>query len=365
MISSKVPYICLACVLLLSAPKDAAAGSAATGANEGQTQSKPGIGSLETAAVAFRALAVATAKGLHGPGGALLSAEAQSAYCANEQKRYSRLLESVRRGEVTDVREEADPWTEDPDVLLNRRYKSVLYWLNSGFGIPVQGTGQAEGDEQEKLYFLKPDELKASQRAWILFRDQHAKVFCALNPKVDEADWLYWLTSQRVSEMDAWMRFPASVESIGKSAIESSKLVKAVQALQSVMAFADTQKKLEKPLDMRVGRERYFEFLDTDWPPLKALLLQFLSKRQQDDYQKAVEKGQLVIKKRQAPTRKELETLIDAGEGGTIAIMEAGLLSIYAKHDRILQMKPFVKFMPVLLQAELMSLIAVLEKHGV
>jgi hypothetical protein len=164
--------------------------------------------------------------------------------------------------------------------------------------------------------------------------------------------------------MNAWMRFPESVESIGKSATESPEVVKAVQALQSVMAFADTHTKLARILDMRVGRGRYNEFLDADWPPLKALLLQFLSKRQQDDYQKAVEKGQLVLKKKFAPTRKELDTLIAADEGGTLAIMEAGLLDIYAEQDRILQMKPFVKFMPVLLQAELMSLFAVLEKNG-
>ena len=43
------------------------------------------------------ALAAATAEGLHGSGGALLSAEAQAAFCANEQKRCSRLLEPVRR----------------------------------------------------------------------------------------------------------------------------------------------------------------------------------------------------------------------------------------------------------------------------
>jgi uncharacterized protein YecT (DUF1311 family) len=354
-----------ACVLLLSAPTDAAAGAAATRANESPTQSKPGIGSAETAAVAFQALAVATAKGLHGPGGPLLSAEAQAAYCANEQKRYLRLLESVRRGEVTDVRAEADPWTEQPDVLLNRRYKSVLYWLNSGFGIPVQGTGQAEGEEQEKLYFLKPDELKASQRAWILFRDEHAKLFCALNPKIDESDWLDWLTSQRVSEMDAWMSFPASVESIGKSAIESPKVVKAVQALQSVMEFADTQKKLEARLDMRVGHSRYNEFLETEWPPLKALLLQFLSKRQQDDYQKALEKGELVLKKKLVPIKEETDLIVAANEGGSIASLVANGVHIYSEHDRILRMKPFVKFMPVLLQAELISLFAVLEKHGV
>ena len=363
--TSKMQYFYLACVLLLNGRTDAsAAGVGAAKADGSPAQAKSGGGSSETAAVAFRALAAATAKGLHGSGGALLSAEAQAAYCANEQKRYSRLLESVRRGEVPAVREEEAPRPEDPDVVLNRRYKSVLYWLNSGFGIPVQGTGQAEGDEREKLYFFKSDELKASQRAWIVFRDEHVRLFRALNPKVNESDWLYWLTSQRVSEMNAWMRFPESVESIGKSSTESPKVVKAVRALQSVMTFADTQKKLAGILDMRIGRGRYSEFLDADWPPLKALLLQFLSKRQQDDYQKAVEKGQLVIKKRQAPPRKELDTLIAADEGGTIAIMEAGLLSIYAEEDRILQMKPFVKFMPVLLQAELMSLFAVLEKNG-
>jgi uncharacterized protein YecT (DUF1311 family) len=355
-----VPHFCLACVLLLSAPKDAAAR-----ANESPMQSKPGIGSSESAAVAFRALAEATARGLHGPGGALLSAEAQKAYCGNEQKRYSRLLESVRRGEITDVYGELDPWTEDPDVLLNRRYKSVLYWLNSGFGIPVQVTGQAEGEEPTKLYFVKPDELKASQRAWILFRDEHAKLFCALNPKVDESDWLYWLTSQRVSEMDAWMRFPASVESIGKSAIDPPKVVKTVQALQSVMKFADTQKKLEGRLDMRVGNSRYNEFLETEWPPLRALLLQFLSQRQQEDYQKALEKGELVLKKKLVPIRKEVDLFIAANEGGSMASLVANGVHIYSEHDRILRMKPFVKFMPVLLQAELMSLFAVLEKHGV
>jgi uncharacterized protein YecT (DUF1311 family) len=358
-------YFYLACVLLLNGRTDAsAAGVGAAKADGSPTQEESGGGSSETAAVASRALAAATAKGLHGSGGALLSVEAQAAYCANEQKRYSRLLESVRRGEVPAVREEEAPRPEDPDVVLNRRYKSVLYWLNSGFGIPVQGTEQAAGDEREKLYFLKSDELKASQRAWIVFRDEHARLFRALNPKVDADDWLSWLTSQRVSEMNAWMRFPESVESIGKSATESPEVVKAVQALQSVMAFADTHTKLARILDMRVGRGRYNEFLDADWPPLKALLLQFLSKRQQDDYQKAVEKGQLVLKKKFAPTRKELDTLIAADEGGTLAIMEAGLLDIYAEQDRILQMKPFVKFMPVLLQAELMSLFAVLEKNG-
>ena len=90
--TSKMLLFYFACVLLLSAPTDAAAGAAATRANESPTQSKPGIGSAETAAVAFQALAVAIAKGLHGPGGLLLSAEAQAAYCANEQKRYLRLL---------------------------------------------------------------------------------------------------------------------------------------------------------------------------------------------------------------------------------------------------------------------------------
>ena len=294
----------------------------------------------------------------------MLSAGAQAAYCANEQERYSRLLDSVRRGEVTDVREEADPWTEEPDVLLNRRYKSVLYWLTSGFGIPVQGAGQAEEDEQGKLYFLKPDELKLSQRAWIVFRDEHARLFCALNPKIDESDWLYWLTSRRVSEMDAWMRSPASVESIGKSAIESPEVVKVVQTLQSVMDFADTQKKLEGRLDMRVGHSRYNEFLHTEWPPLKASLLQLLSKKQQDEYQKASEKGELVLKKKLVPIRKEADLVIAANEGGSIASLVANGVHIYSEHDRILRMKPFVKFMPVLLQAELMSLFAVLEKHG-
>lgn len=364
--TNRLRNFCLACVLLLNTGTDATATATGTGsakADESQTQSKSSSGSSETAAVAFRALVEATAKGLHGAGGALLSAGAQAAYCANEQKRYSRLLESVRRGEVTDVREAADPWTEKPDVLLNRRYKSVLYWLTSGFGIPVQGAGQAEGDEQEKLYFLKPAELRASQRAWIVFRDEHARLFCALNPKIDESDWIDRLTSQRVSEMDAWMRSPASVESIGKSAIESPKVVEAVQALQSVMEFAETQKKLERRLDMRVGHSRYNEFLETEWVPLRALLLQFLSKKQQDDYQKALEKGESVLKKKLVPIREEADLLIAANEGGSIASLVANGVHIYAEHDRILRMKPFVKFMPVLLQAELMSLFADLEKH--
>ena len=353
----------MACVLLLNASADATETGAAK-ADESPTQSKSSSGSSPTAALAFRALAEVTAKGLHGVGGALLSAGAQAAYCEKEQKRYSRLLESVRDGEVNDVREEADPWTEEPDVLLNRRYKSVLYWLTSGFGIPAQGGGQQEGDEQEKLYFLQPDELKAAQRAWIVFRDEHARLFCALNPKVDESDWLYWLTSQRVSEMDAWMRAPASVESIGKSAIESPKVVKEVRALQLVMEFADTQKKLKRRLDMRIGQSRYNEFLETEWPPLKALLLQFLSETQQDDYQKALEKGELVLKKKLVPMRKDADLVIAANEGGSLASLVANEVHIYSEHDRILRMKPFVKFMPVLLRAELTSLFAVLEKQA-
>jgi hypothetical protein len=108
-------------------------------------------GHSETAAGAFRALAAATAERLHGSGGALLSAEAQAAFCANEQKRCSRLLEPVRRGEVPAVREEKAPWTEDPDVILNRRYKPVLYWLSPGFGVSAQGTEKAEGDGRAKL----------------------------------------------------------------------------------------------------------------------------------------------------------------------------------------------------------------------
>lgn len=362
--TSKI-HFCLACVLLLDTSTNATtARTVAAEADQSPAQSKSGSASLDAAAEAFRALAEATAKGLHGRGGASLSAGAQAAYCADEQKRYSRLLDSVRRGEVTDVREEADPWTEEPDVLLNRRYKSVLYWLSSGFGIPVQGTGQTKGDEHEKLYFLKPDELKTSQRAWIVFRDKHARLFCELNPKIDESDWLYWLTSQRVSEMNAWMCFPESMESIRKSTTESPEVLKTVQTLQSVMAFADTQKKLEGRLDMRVGQGRYNEFLDTEWPPLQTLLLQFLSKRQRDDYQKAVDRGESVLKKKIDPIRKELDRIVAADEGGTLAIMEANGVRIYAKHDRILRMKPFVRFMPVFLQAELMSLFAALEKHG-
>jgi uncharacterized protein YecT (DUF1311 family) len=359
MSTSNIQNFCVVCILLLNASAYATETGSAK-ADESPTQSKSSSGSSQTAALAFRALAEVTAKGLHGAGGALLSAGAQAAYCEKQQKRYSLLLESVRRGEVNDVREDADAWTEEPDVLLNRRYKSVLYWLTSGFGIPVQ----AEGGEQEKLYFLKLDELKASQRAWIVFRDEHARLFCTLNPKIDESDWLYWLTSQRVSEMDAWMRAPANVESIRKSAIESPKVVKEVQALQSVMEFADTQKKLERRLDMRIGHSRYNEFLEAEWPPLKALLLQFLSKKQQDDYEKALEKGEWVLKKKLVPIRKDADVFIAANEGGSLASLVANGVHIYSEHDRILRMKPFVKFMPVLLQAELMSLFTVLEKQA-
>jgi hypothetical protein len=116
---------------------------------------------------------------------------------------------------------------------------------------------------------------------------------------------------------------------------------------------------------MRVGHSRYNEFLETEWPPLKALLLQFLSKRQQDDYQKALEKGELVLKKKLVPIKEETDLIVAANEGGSIASLVANGVHIYSEHDRILRMKPFVKFMPVLLQAELISLFAVLEKHGV
>jgi hypothetical protein len=115
---------------------------------------------------------------------------------------------------------------------------------------------------------------------------------------------------------------------------------------------------------MRIGHSRYNEFLEAEWPPLKALLLQFLSKKQQDDYQKALEKGELVLKKKLVPIRKDADVFIAANEGGSLASLVANGVQIYSEHDRILRMKPFVKFMPVLLQAELMSLFTVLEKQA-
>ena len=55
---------------------------------------------------------------------------------------------------------------------------------------------------------------------------------------------------------------------------------------------------------------------------------------------------------------------IGANEGESIAGLVANGVHIYSEHGRILRVKPFVNFMPALLQAELMSLFAVLEKHG-
>lgn len=363
---SRLRYGLFSCVLLLHTQLDAAdPGGGAAKADQAPFTSKTGAGSLETAAAAFRAMSEATAKGLHGPGGSFLSAEAQASYCSNELRKYSLLLESVRIQEVPEVPETENFRAPSPDSVLNRRYKSVLSLLNSGFGVPVQGTRESEEAGREKLYFLKPDELKGSQRAWIAFRDEHAKLFNALNPKVGESAWLDWLTSQRVFEMNAWMRFPASVESIGKSATESPEVAKAVQTLQSVMAFADTQRDLARRLDTRGGHSDYNEFLETEWPPLKALLIQQLSRRQQEEYQKAVEKGELVLKQKLVPIRKKTDKIMRDNEGGSLASLVANGVHIFSEHDRILRMKPFVKLMPALLQAELVSLFQVLEKHGV
>jgi hypothetical protein len=62
--------------------------------------------------------------------------------------------------------------------------------------------------------------------------------------------------------------------------------------------------------------------------------------------------------------RKDADLVIAANEGGSLASLVANEVHIYSEHDRILRMKPFVKFMPVLLRAELTSLFAVLEKQA-
>ena len=360
----------LAFMFVLKAPTDAASPreGVAKGAQAPDQKSSgsrdSGATSAEPAAAAAKALAEATAKGLHGAGGALLSADAQEAYCSKAMQKYSSLLESVR---ILRVPEEPDPEgfpPPDPDVALNRRYKSALYWFGAGFVLQIPSPGEAEGNDGEKQYFLKAEELKASQRAWLLYRDQNARFFSALSPSVSELDWLKWLTSSRVAELDEWMSAPASAESIRKSSSDTPEVIQAIGSLRSVMAFADTQKELADQLDTRRGNVAYNEFLETEWPPLAGLLLRHLNKGQQESYHKAVEKGEALLKGKLVSIRKKADKVIDGNEGGSLASLVSNGVHIYQEHDRILRLKPFVRFMPSLLQPELVSLFQVLEKHS-
>jgi hypothetical protein len=51
---------------------------------------------------------------------------------------------------VPEEQEAEDVPPPDPDVVLNRRYKSALYWLVAGCGLRVQSLGETEETEGEK-----------------------------------------------------------------------------------------------------------------------------------------------------------------------------------------------------------------------
>jgi len=262
--TNKMRLFYLAYILVLTTPAEAAVpseGAAKADQAPSPTTSVPrnsGEASIEPAAAAAKALAEATAKGLHGAGGALLSAAAQEAYCSKAMRQYSSLLDSVRTQRVPKASEGDLPL--DPDSALNRRYKSALYWLGAGFGLRVPSPGEAGGSEGEMQYFMKAEELKASQRAWLVFRDQHAKLFSALSPSVSEFQWLEWLTAARVEKLDEWMRSPVRVVSIETSSSDTPEVLQSIASLLSVMAFADTEKDMASQLHHARGTGAYNEF---------------------------------------------------------------------------------------------------------